>query len=325
MIKGLVSTIIPVYNRPALLQEAVASVLAQSYQDIEILVVDDGSNDPGMDESLASCEQLGAGRVHVLRQGNQGPGAARQHGLENARGQFVQFLDSDDLLLKDKFAQQVEALRRKPEAEVSYGKTRFVAADGQVIAPWRRTGEKIATMFPSMLEQRWWGTSTPLYRRSLLNALGPIETLSNEEDWEFDCRIAGLGTRLAWVDEWVSEQRSIADNRASAGGSTDPAKLRDRARARELILRSALRAGIAPETPEFQAFVRYSFLVARQCAAAGLAAEAEHLVGCLNEALPRTLMRVYLLAGRYFGFRRTTRVAESAHRLLRGRQETHSR
>ena len=318
MIEGLISTIIPVHNRPLLLGEAVETVLVQTYSSFEIIIVDDGSDDPGMPASLADSERKGDGKVRVLRQSNRGPGVARQHGLENAQGEFIQFLDSDDLLLAGKFASQVAALADDPDAGVCYGKTRFVTATGEVIAPWRRTGERIDSMFPSMLERRWWGTSTPMYRRLLLKRAGPIEALSNEEDWEFDCRIAALGVRLAWVDEWVSVQRDVADNRASACGSSDPEKLRDRARARELILQSALRADVSPSSPEFQQFIRYSFLVARQCAAAGLNDEAEHLVRCLHEAAPRALMHLYLLAGRWLGFRRATRIAEAAHAWAKG-------
>lgn len=321
MIEGLVSTIIPVFNRPALLGEAVGSVLAQDYPAIEIIIVDDGSDDPAMEGALEECCRLGAGTARVIKQPNSGPGAARQRGLEAAQGEFVQFLDSDDLLTKDKFRLQVEALRRKPEAGVCYGKTRYVLESGEMIAPWRRTGEEIPAMFPSLLAERWWGTTTPLYRWSVLKDVGPISELRNEEDWEFDCRIAAQGVQLAWVDEWVSEQRGIAPDRASAGGSTDPAKLRDRARARELILESALRAGISPATPEFQTFIRYSFLLARQCAAAGLAAEGERLVRRLNDVSPHALMRLYLLAGCSIGFGPATRIAERAHRLLNGRPE----
>lgn len=315
MVHGLVSTIIPVHNRPRLLREAVASVLSQTYENFEIIIVDDGSDDPRMADSLAHCEIEGKNQVRVLRQANQGPGPARQAGLENARGEFIQFLDSDDLLYPNKYAAQVAVLARDPGAGVCYGKTRFVTSTGQVVAPWRRTGERIETMFPSMLAQRWWGTSTPLYRQTLMDRAGPIEALSNEEDWELDCRIAALGVRLAWVDEWVSEQRAVADNRASHGGSSEPAKLRDRARARELILQSALGADMSPAAPEFQQFIRYSFLVARQCAVAGLHGEAEHLVRCLHEAAPRALMRLYLLMGRWLGLGPATRITEALHAL----------
>ena len=96
MRSGLVSTIIPVYNRPTLVVEAIESVLAQTYRPIEIIVVDDGSTD----STSAVVEQMMTAHpeVSLLRQPNSGPGPARQKGIEAASGEFIQFLDSDDLL-----------------------------------------------------------------------------------------------------------------------------------------------------------------------------------------------------------------------------------
>src|SRR3974390_2972306 len=122
-VENLVSTIIPVRNRPALLREAVASVLAQTYRPIEIIIVDDGStDDTGRDaEDLAESHS----EVRVIRRENGGPGAARETGRLAARGEFVQYLDSDDLLLPRKFELQVAGLRQCSDCAVSYGKTRF--------------------------------------------------------------------------------------------------------------------------------------------------------------------------------------------------------
>ena len=108
--ENLVSTIIPVYNRSAMLREAVASVLAQSWRPIEIIIVDDGSSD----DTVHVAEDMKSQHpeiTHVLRQKNAGPGVARQTGLNVARGEFVQFLDSDDLLLPSKFELQISGLR----------------------------------------------------------------------------------------------------------------------------------------------------------------------------------------------------------------------
>lgn len=95
---GLVSTIIPVYNRPLLLREAVASVLAQTYRPIEIIVVDDGSGD----ESRLAAERLSAehaGEVVLILKDHGGVSAARNAGLERARGEFI----TRDRSLEDSF------------------------------------------------------------------------------------------------------------------------------------------------------------------------------------------------------------------------------
>src|SRR5262245_61901471 len=109
-VEGLVSTIIPVHNRPSLLREAVASVLAQIYRPIEVIVVNDGSNDEtGWEaETLAKRHP----EVRAIHRENGGPGAARETGRLAARGEFIQYLDSDDLLLPNKFDLQVAGLRQ---------------------------------------------------------------------------------------------------------------------------------------------------------------------------------------------------------------------
>src|SRR6516162_4689392 len=105
--------------------------------------------------------------------------------------EFIQYLDSDDLLLPKKFEFQVSGLRQCSDCAVSYGKTRFYAyGDRPTDQPWKRTGEQIPTMFPSFLQSRWWDTSTPLYVREVTDLAGPWTELRNEEDWEYDCRIA---------------------------------------------------------------------------------------------------------------------------------------
>src|SRR5689334_20068405 len=114
----MVSTIIPVFQRAALLREAVGSVLAQAYRPIEIIVVDDGSTDdtPACAEALADAHP----EISVVHQPNRGPGAARETGRQRAQGEFIQYLDSDDLLLPGKFEGQVAGLRSRPECGIAY-------------------------------------------------------------------------------------------------------------------------------------------------------------------------------------------------------------
>ena len=120
IVQGLVSTIIPVYNRPEFLCDAVESVERQSYLRVEIVIVDDGSTDG----TLAAAQLLKSNSaipIKVIHQSNFGPGVARQTGLEASRGEFIQFLDSDDLLLPGKFAAQVAELQHREECGICYG------------------------------------------------------------------------------------------------------------------------------------------------------------------------------------------------------------
>lgn len=307
VVPDLISTIIPVYNRPDLLREAVGSVLAQSWRPIEIIVIDDGSTDGTADvaDRLAADHP---GTVFPIHRENAGPGLAREAGRSSARGEFIQYLDSDDLLLPRKFELQVEALRQHPECGAAYGWTRYRHSDGRVEkGPWKDSGKEVAAMFPAMLRSRWWDTPTPLYRRDVCDAAGPWTGLRLEEDWEYDCRIAALGVRLCRVDEYVAEVRDLADNRLCRGTSRDPFRMRERARAHTLILQHAETAGISPEVPEMRHFARELFLLCRQCGAAGLPGEAAALFalarrasGPVRGSAPE--FHLYSLLARLFGW-----------------------
>jgi glycosyltransferase involved in cell wall biosynthesis len=282
LVEGLVSTIIPVHNRSALLHEAVASVLGQTYRPIEIIIVDDGSIDETGREAEALAEAHS--EVRAIHRENGGPGAARETGRLVARGEFIQYLDSDDLLLPRKFELQVGGLRAHPECDVAYGGTRFCeAGEAPGNMSWKRTGERIETMFPSFLQSRWWDTSTPLYRRKVIDRAGEWLTLRNEEDWEYDCRVASQGIRLHHCTEYVSDTRTHDGDMLSRGGRS-AGMLHDRAEAHRLILGHAQRAAVAPDTPEMKHFARELFLLARQCGAAGLSDEARRLFDLARSA-----------------------------------------
>jgi glycosyltransferase involved in cell wall biosynthesis len=281
----LVSTIIPVFNRPTLLREAVQSVLDQSWRPIEILVIDDGSTD-STPSVIRELEERLPDIVRPIRQANAGPSVARETGRLAARGEFIQYLDSDDLLLPRKFEVQVAALQAHPECDIAYGKTLFTWI-GQEPLPhaYRRTGEKHATLFPSLLVSRWWCTQTPLYRRTLTDRIGPWSGLWSEEDWEYDARAAAQNAKLHFCDEFVSVQRAHqADQHLSYQSTINPRKLQDRARAHELILGHAQAAGLTWQQPEMQHFARALFLLARQCGAAGLAAQSRRLLNLSRSA-----------------------------------------
>ena len=273
MLSGLVSTIIPVFNRPKMLREAVASVLAQTYRPIEIILVDDGSTDdtPMVVKTLYENHPE---YIRALRTDNTGPGLARETGRLIARGEYIQYLDSDDLLLERKFELQVEGLLAQSECKVSYGMTRYRYADGSVEpTPWKRSGERIAEMFPSFLKSRWWDTPNPLYRASVCDKAGPWSDLKFEEDWEYDCRIAASGASLYYVPEYVCEVRDHSESRLCRDHIRVSEQFQNRLEAHKRIYHHAAGVGIDEQYPEMQHFARECFLLARQCGAAGLPAE----------------------------------------------------
>lgn len=298
----LVSIVVPVYNRASLLAEAVGSALAQTYRPIEIIVVDDDSTDDTPQAIEALCARHA--EVRSVRRENGGPGLARESGRLAARGDFIQYLDSDDLLLPRKLELQVAALRARPECGIAYGVVRYRnAAGAEIVCDWKPANQVVDTLFPSMLISRWWETVSPLFRRAVTDAAGPWTALRLEEDWEYDCRVAALGVRLAFVDEVVAEHRDHGEGRLSRGEALDPARLRDRARAHELIAQHARRGGVAPDTPEMQTFARELFHIARQCGAAGLADESRRLLDAAREISAARDLRAYALVAHAIGWR----------------------
>jgi glycosyltransferase involved in cell wall biosynthesis len=292
VVPGLVSTIIPVFNRPELLREAVASVLAQTYRPIEVIIVDDGSTD----STPAVCVELTVAHPEVsfARVPNGGPGQAREVGRLRARGEFLQYLDSDDLLDPRKFAAQVEALRRVPEAGVAYCRTREYRIGSAVedVAS-ARTGTVFHTLFPDLLDGRVWQTVSPLFRRGVTEEAGPWTNLRQEEDWEYDAKIAATGARLVWNDDFLADFRHHTASRAGGHSLGSPEKMRWRYEAHRLILGHARRHGVTTQDPHMARFARELFLLARQCGAVGLGDESRHLFELARQASAPPLARAW--------------------------------
>jgi len=280
IIEGLVSVIIPVYNRPKQIVEAVESVLTQTYEKYEIIVVDDGSNDETPDV-LKSLESLHQGTVRIFRKKKGGPGRAREHGRVHAKGEFVQYLDSDDILLPEKFRLQIQKLHEHQDAEICYGKTRYRNRQGQTDnSPIKATGEEREFLFPKLLVDRWWDTSTPLFKRSIIDKCGPWTSLKNEEDWEYEARMARFSPKLVYCNEFVSETRDTDDNRLCRDEKNLLRKFRHRSLAHRLIVSYAIDSSVDLRSFEMRHMAKDLFLLGRQCAAVGLKKESIKLVKC---------------------------------------------
>lgn len=275
-----VSVIIPVFNRPRQIKDSVMSALLQSHKSIEIIIIDDGSTDL-TSTVVDELSLLWPATVKVFRQPNLGPGAARQRGSEISAGEFIQYLDSDDIIYKGKLEAQVIALNSNPHADICYSLS--FQADYRydpplLLGPMRDTGKEITSLFPRLLNERWWTTSSPLYRRKLIERIGPWKNYLNEEDWEFDARAGAKNIMLAWVPEIGSIRRmNQGDDHLSKDGFTDPKKMRDRIKAKHNIYKSALAASMSHSSREMYLFSRECFLLARQSAEIGLSKDAESI------------------------------------------------
>ena len=280
-IQGLVSTIIPVYNRAGMIGASVQSVLDQTYRPIEIILVDDGSTD----DTLAELNRLAEAHPDIIRVANRengGPGLARETGRLLAKGEFIQYLDSDDLLLPRKYEVQVAALREHPECGIAYGITRLTDFSGNVLSEKSKwTARQYDYLFPALLVDRWWHTHTPLFRRELCDQIGPWPAWRNE-DWEYEARAGALRSRLIWCNEPVSVHRHHTGHRvtdrAPSGYILHEAWLVKR------LFICATQAGVPAACPEMKHFVRWAFSLARRLGAAGHMEEAAKLYDVARQA-----------------------------------------
>jgi glycosyltransferase involved in cell wall biosynthesis len=187
----LISIIIPTYNRARLLRETVESVFAQTYQDWELLVIDDGSTDG----SRTYLEMLAHPRLRPVLLAHSGnPARVRNAGLRAARGSYVAFLDSDDLWHPEKLALQIEDMHAHPECGWSHTGLALVDERGQEIPP--VGGRRLPAARGWILEALITGraiaaTSAMLVRRQLLQRVGDFdESLPVCEDIDLFFRFA---------------------------------------------------------------------------------------------------------------------------------------
>lgn len=189
----LVTIIVPTYNRPALLQETLATVLAQTYPALEIIVVDDGSTD-----ETATLLATYRGRIQVIRQQNGGLSAARNRGIAAANGAFLTFLDDDDLVAPTKIARQAHILHTHPEIGLVHCGYYHSDGAGKILDKvWLfPEGETL----PQLVRGNYIWSGAPMVRRACLDQVGGFDSsLPQLEDWDMWLRLAQSDCRFAAV------------------------------------------------------------------------------------------------------------------------------
>lgn len=181
------SIIIPTFNRVELLASTLEFVFSQRFEKFEVIVVDDGSTDGTMDY----LQSLGK-QVRRFRQPNRGAGAARNHGARHAQGQYLAFLDSDDLWFPWTLQVYHDVLREHCDPSFVAGKP-FIFSDklnlDKVVFGPTRT-RPFVDFFASGDEMRWWGASSFVIYRDAFKAVGGFtEEWVNDEDTDFTLRI----------------------------------------------------------------------------------------------------------------------------------------
>jgi len=210
-VQPLVTVVIPTYNRRHLVGQAIDSALRQTYPNVEVIVSDDGSTD-GTWEWLESCEVTLGKRVRRIRGPNSGPSGARDRGLRAADGEFVQFLDSDDVLALNKLELQLKAWRADgagASAIICQGRLGAIESSwdsAQTIGALCGSADNYLDLLCSRVVHVM-PTPAPLWQRQLLLAAGGWPRgLYHSEEWEFYIRLLLQRPRLVEVDEplfWI--------------------------------------------------------------------------------------------------------------------------
>ena len=191
-VRPLVTVIIPAYNASAFLGDAVASVLGQTHPDVEVIVVDDGSTDDTV--ALLAQWQARDLRVRAVRGHNRGVAAARNAGLDLACGQYVAFLDADDVIHPEKLERQIAYLEAHPQIDLVYSDYRTADAE---LRPLRDEviGVKRMPLREAYIYTNVFPIMAPLLRRTLVERVGAFdEGLRACEDWEYWVRCERAGT-----------------------------------------------------------------------------------------------------------------------------------
>ena len=219
-----VSVIIPTYNRAYIIEQAIESVLAQTFEDFEVIVADDGSTD----DTAARIATIADPRLRYIPLPHAGaPAAARNAGIRHARGDLLAFLDSDDLWKPDKLAREVAFLDGHPEAGAvfsdleKYDRGRHTASFARAAPAFSRHLAAAASLDARMLPRRLLYLvllqevpimpSAFAVRRAVVDRHGAFdESWTTCEDWEFFLRLS-RGERFGYIDQPLAVLRVLKD------------------------------------------------------------------------------------------------------------------
>jgi glycosyltransferase involved in cell wall biosynthesis len=180
----LVSVIVPCYNGAAFLEETLRSALVQSYPNVEVVVVDDGSTD-------SSAQIARRFPVRYIRQENRGLSEARNTGIRESKGSYLVFLDADDRLRPEAIETGLRALAQRPECAIAVGDHVFITADGSRLADSAKESP-LHSHYEALLKSNFIEMiSSVLFRRSVFDEVGGFDaTLRVAEDYDLYLRIA---------------------------------------------------------------------------------------------------------------------------------------
>lgn len=184
---AIISVIIPAYNAESYILETIKSVQKQTFVDLEIIAIDDGSTD----RTLEILKGIDDERLRVFSYANSGVAIARNRGIAQARGEFIAFLDADDLWTPDKLETQLEALSRNSDASVVYSWTSYFHEKNKKVY----SGNSVlfqGNVHADLLKWNFLASgSNPLIRREAIEEIGGFDSSFPPcEDWDFYLRLS---------------------------------------------------------------------------------------------------------------------------------------
>ena len=219
----LVSILVPAYNAQQWLADTLESALAQTWPKKEIIVVDDGSSD----RTLQIAKQFASKTVRIVTQANQGASVARNEALQLSQGDYIQWLDADDLLSPDKIAKQMQLALAGPSNRVllssPWGSFMYRASHAQFLstALWCDL-VPVEWLVRKMGQNLHMQTATWLVSRELTDAAGAWDTrLSLDDDGEYFCRVVLASDEIRFVPDAKVFYRQSGFDRLSSIGRSD--------------------------------------------------------------------------------------------------------
>ncbi|MBD2448463.1 glycosyltransferase [Nostoc sp. FACHB-152] len=183
----IISVIIPAYNSEKTIKSTIDSVLNQTFKNFELIVINDGSTD----STLNIISQIQDHRLKVFSFDNAGGNISRNRGLHQAVGEFVSFLDADDIWTTDKLASQLEALQANTDAKVAYSWTDYIDENGKFLVAGNHlavNGDVYERLLVSNFLEN--GSNPLIYREALVELGGFDESLKAAQDWDMWLRLA---------------------------------------------------------------------------------------------------------------------------------------
>lgn len=187
-----VTVVMPLYNTERYVEKAIAGVLTQTYRDFELIVVDDGSTDAGVER----VRRFRDPRLRLVQQQNRGLAGARNTGIRHARGRYIALLDADDAWQPDKLASHVEHLEHNPRVGVSYSQSAFMDDDGVPLGLLQAPKCRNVNTVDILCRNPVGNGSAPVIRKAVFDA---IRFTTQRRDTEQDC----------WFDEDLRQSEDI--------------------------------------------------------------------------------------------------------------------